>query len=198
MRAKDFVFATRPLDELCSVGVATPGRFVVENSEPTDAGPYEPSPQGMVTDMLKMADLGPNDFVIDLGSGDGRILLTAATVFGASGLGIEMRDNLVKQSNDAAKTQGMADRIKFINADLFKTDISKATVLTMYLMPDTVNMLKDKLLRELKPGTRILSHDYPLSDWDPEHYIQMDLEDKRAISGVTTTVIYLYLVPERQ
>jgi SAM-dependent methyltransferase len=147
--------------------------------------------------MLKMADIGPKDFVIDLGSGDGRIVLTAAKVFGASGFGVEIQDKLVKEANEAAKIQGVAERVKFITADLFKTDISKATVLTMYLLPNTVNMLKDKLLGELKPGTKILSHDYPLSGWIPERYVQMDLEDKVAISGVTTTLIYLYMVPAK-
>jgi hypothetical protein len=149
----------------------------------------------VVADMLKLADIGPKDFVIDLGSGDGRIVLTAAKVFGASGFGVEIKDELVKLSNQAAKKESVADRVKFIKADLFKTDISQATVLTMYLLPNTVNMLKDKLLSELKPGTKVLSHDYPLAGWIPEKYVQMDLEDKIQISGVTTTLIYLYLVP---
>ncbi|MGQ0510612.1 MAG: SAM-dependent methyltransferase [Betaproteobacteria bacterium] len=168
-----------------------------QTKEPVNAGPYVPSPQSVVADMLKMADIGPKDFVIDLGSGDGRIVLTAAKVFGASGFGVEIQDKLVKEANEAAKIQGVADRVKFITADLFKTDISKATVLTMYLLPNTVNMLKDKLLGELRPGTKILSHDYPLSGWIPERYVQMDLEDKVAISGVTTTLIYLYMVPAK-
>jgi len=81
--------------------------------------------------------------------------------------------------------------------DLFKTDMSQATVITMYLLPDTVNLLKDKFLAELKPGTRIVSHDYPLTGWIPEKYVQMDLEDKVQISGVTTTLIYLYVVPAK-
>ena len=165
--------------------------------KPVDAGPYVPSPQSVVADMLKLADIGPQDFVVDLGSGDGRIVLTAAKVFGASGFGVEMKDELVKLSNEAAKKEGVAERVKFIKADLFATDISKATVLTMYLLPHTVNMLKDKLLKELRPGTKILSHDYPLAGWLPEKYVQMDLEDKVAISGVTTTLIYLYLVPAK-
>jgi SAM-dependent methyltransferase len=163
--------------------------------KPVDAGPYVPSPQSVVADMLKLADIGPRDFVIDLGSGDGRIVLTAAKVFGASGFGVEIKDELVKLSNEAAKKEGVAERVKFIKADLFKTDISQATVLTMYLLPNTVNMLKDKLLTELKPGTKVLSHDYPLTGWIPEKYVQMDLEDKVQISGVTTTLIYLYMVP---
>lgn len=167
------------------------------SDKPVNAGPYVPSPQSVVADMLKLAGVGPNDFVIDLGSGDGRIVLTAAKVFGARGFGVEIQDHLVKLSNEAAQREGLADRVKFITQDLFKTDISQATVLTMYLLPNTVNLLKEKLLAELRPGTRVLSHDYPLAGWIPEQYVQMDLEDKVAISGVTTTLIYLYVVPAR-
>ncbi len=147
--------------------------------------------------MLTLAEVGTKDFVIDLGSGDGRIVLTAAKVFGARGFGVDINEKLVKQANESAKAQGVADRANFSVQDLFHTDISKATVLTMYLLPHTVNMLKDKLLAELSPGTRILSHDYPLSGWIPEKYVQMDLEDKVAISGVTTTLIYMYVVPAK-
>jgi len=164
--------------------------------QPTkDAGPYVPSPQSVVSDMLRYADVGPNDFLIDLGSGDGRIVLTAAKVFGARGFGVEIKDALVQRSNEAAQKEGLADRVKFLKQDLFKTDLSPATVITMYLLPDTVNLLKDKFLNELRPGTRIVSHDYPLTGWIPEKYVQMDLDDKVQISGVTTTLIYLYVVP---
>ena len=169
--------------------------FAFAQDKPVDAGPYVPSPQSVVSDMLKLAEVGPEDFVVDLGSGDGRIVRTAALIFGARGFGVEIKDELVRQSNADAKREGIADRVKFIKADLFKTDISPATVLTMYLLPHTVNLLKDKLLKELRPGTRVLSHDYPLSGWIPEKYVQMDLEDKVKISGVTTTLIYLYVVP---
>jgi len=162
-----------------------------------NAGPYVPSPESVVADMLKVAEVGPQDYVIDLGSGDGRIVLTAAKVFGAQGFGVEIKDELVRQSNEAARREGLAERVKFLKQDLFKTDISKASVLTMYLLPDTVNLLKDKFLAELKPGTRIISHDYPLTGWIPEKYVQMDLEDKVQISGVTTTLIYMYVVPAR-
>src|SRR3954454_20058722 len=162
-----------------------------------DAGPYVPSPQSVVADMLRYAEVGANDFLIDLGSGDGRIVLTAAKVFGARGFGVEIKDELVKKSNEAAQLEGLAERVKFVKQDLFKTDISQATVVTMYLLPDTVNLLKEKLLTELRPGTRIVSHDYPLTGWIPEKYVQMDLEDKVQISGVTTTLIYLYIVPAK-
>jgi hypothetical protein len=162
-----------------------------------NAGPYVPSPQSVVADMLKYAEVTDRDFLIDLGSGDGRIVLTAAKVFGARGFGVEIKEDLVRRANEAAKEQGIADRVKFIKQDLFKTDLSQATVVTMYLLPDTVNLLKDKLLAELKPGTRIISHDYPLTGWIPEKYLQMDLDDKVQISGVTTTLIYMYVVPAK-
>jgi hypothetical protein len=165
--------------------------------KPVNAGPYVPSPTSVVADMLALAEVGPKDFVIDLGSGDGRIVLTAAKVFGARGFGVDINAKLVKEANESARQQGLSDRASFRVEDLFKTDIRKATVLTMYLLPDTVNMLKDKLLAELAPGTRILSHDYALLGWLPEKYVQMDLEDKVIISGVTTTYIYLYVVPAK-
>jgi hypothetical protein len=164
---------------------------------PVDAGPYVPSPTSVVADMLTLANVGPNDFVIDLGSGDGRIVLTAAKVFGARGFGVDINEKLVKEANESAKLQGIADRANFTIQDLFKTDISKATVVTMYLLPNTVNMLKDKLLNELRPGTRILSHDYPLAGWRADEFRQFDLEDKVVITGVTTTLIYKYVVPAK-
>ena len=162
-----------------------------------NAGPYVPSPQSVVADMLRYAEVGPDDFLIDLGSGDGRIVITAAKVFGARGFGVEIKDDLVKKANAAAEAQGVADRARFFKQDLFKTDLSQASVVTMYLLPDTVNLLREKLLQELKPGTRIVSHDYPLSGWLADKYWQMDLEDKVQISGVTTTLIYLYVVPAK-
>ena len=158
-----------------------------------NAGPYVPSPNSVVSDMLSLPR-SASDFVIDLGRATAHVL-TAAKVYGARGFGVEIKDELVKLSNEAARKEGVAERVKFIKQDLFKTDVSQATVLTMYLLPDTVNMLSDKLQKELRPGTRIISHDYPLSGWLPEKYEQFDLADKVQISGVTTTIIYLYIVP---
>ena len=162
-----------------------------------NAGPYVPSPQSVVADMLKLAHVGPQDYVIDLGSGDGRIVLTAAKVFGARGFGVEIKEDLVRRANAAAQSQGLAKRVHFVNADLFLTDISQATVLTMYLLPHTVNLLRDKLFKELRPGTRVLSHDYPLDGWQHVEMVHMDLDDKLPISGTTTTLIFLYRVPEK-
>jgi SAM-dependent methyltransferase len=182
---------------VAAAALSASASLLAADKPPVNAGPYVPSPTSVVADMLTLAEVGPKDFVIDLGSGDGRIVLTAAKVFGARGFGVDINEKLVKEANEAAKLQGVADRASFTIQDLFKTDIRKATVLTMYLLPNTVNMLKDKLLAELNPGTRIISHDYPLSGWIPEKYVQMDLEDKVAISGVTTTLIYLYMVPAK-
>jgi len=161
------------------------------------AAPYVPSPEAAVAEMLEYAHVGPNDFIIDLGSGDGRIVRTAAKRFGARGFGVEIKEDLVRQANEEARKEGIADRVKFYKRDLFKTDISQATVLTMYLLPDTVNMLRGKLLKELKPGTRIVSHDYPLTGWIPEDTKTFDMPEKVAISGVQTTIIWLYLVPAK-
>ncbi len=162
-----------------------------------DAGPYVPSPEAAVAAMLRYAQVGPDDYLIDLGSGDGRIVLTAAKRFGARGLGVEIKESLVRKANEEARKEGLSDRVKFVKQDLFKTDISKATVLTMYLLPDTVNMLRPKLLKELKPGTRVVSHDYPLTGWLPEDYQTFDLPEKVAISGVQTTIVWLYVIPAK-
>lgn len=180
---------------LFALGTAT--ALAADDPSARDAGPYVPSPQSVVADMLKLAEVGPNDFVIDLGSGDGRIVLTAAKVFGARGMGVEIKDELVAAANQAAQNEGIADRVRFVKQDLFKTDISQATVLTMYLLPDTVNLLRDKLLRELKPGTRVISHDYPLTGWSHDKYRHFNLKEKVPISGVETTLIYVYVVPAK-
>ena len=162
-----------------------------------NAGPYVPSPESVVSDMLRYAKVTDKDFLIDLGSGDGRIVRTAAKVFGARGFGVEIKEDLVRKANEAARSEGISDRVKFVKQDLFKTDISQATVITMYLLPDTVVLLKDKFLSELKPGTRIVSHDYPLTGWFPEDSRTFDLEEKINISGVTTTILWLYVVPAK-
>ena len=162
-----------------------------------DAGPFVPSPESVVSDMLRYAEVGPGDFLIDLGSGDGRIVRTAAKVFGARGFGVEIKENLVRQANEAAQKEGIAERARFYKQDLFKTDLSQASVVTMYLLPDTVNLLREKLLAELKPGARIISHDYPLTGWLPDKEKEFELDEKVAISGVKTTILWLYVVPAK-
>ena len=170
---------------------------LAQDKAPVDAGPYVPSPDSAVAAMLREAGVGPDDFVIDLGSGDGRIVRTAAKVFGARGMGVEIKDELVRLSNELARQEGTAGRVRFVRQDLFKTDISPATVVTIYLLPHTVNMLTGKLLGELRPGARVVVHDYGIAGWIPQKTFEMDLEEKVAISGVTRTVIYVYVVPAK-
>jgi hypothetical protein len=168
-----------------------------QEKAPINAGPYVPSPDSAVSAMLREAAVGPGDYLIDLGSGDGKIVRTAAKLFGARGLGVEIQDQLVTLSNELAKQEGTADRVRFVKQDLFKTDLSPATVVTLYLLPHTVNLLKDKLLDELRPGARVVAHDYGLSGWLPHKVVELDDPEKIAISGVTRTVIYLYVVPAK-
>jgi hypothetical protein len=163
--------------------------------EPRSVSPYVPSPESVVAEMLELAEVGPDDYVIDLGSGDGRIVLTAAKVFGARGLGVEIEPDLVALANATAREQGLAGRVEFVMQDLFETDVSPASVVTLYLLPEVVNALKGKLLGELEPGSRVLSHDYPIEGWEAERFIQLDLEEKIEVTGVSRTNLYLYRVP---
>ena len=127
------------------------------SAKPEAVAPYAATLTNVVDAMLKLADVGPNDFVIDLGSGDGRIVIAAATRFKArGGLGVDIQPSLVKYSNDSAAQAGIADRVTFREEDLYKTDVSKATVVTVYLLPAAMPRLEQKLLAELKPGTRVV------------------------------------------
>ena len=129
--------------------------------------PFVPSPQVVVDEMLRLANVTKDDFVMDLGSGDGRILITAASKFGARGMGVDLDENLINQSEAAARDAGVTERVEFLRQDLFKTDLSRATVITMYLLPG-VNMRLRPVLLGLKPGTRIVAHDFDLGDWKPD------------------------------
>lgn len=153
--------------------------------------PYVPTPNEVVEEMLQLANVGKDDVVYDLGSGDGRIVITAAQKFGARGVGVELDADLVQESIDNASKAGVSDRTRFIRQDLFKADLSDATVVTLYLLPSINNQLRPKLLKELKPGTRIVSHNYTLGgNWQPERTIQVE-SPSRAHN------LYLWTVPER-
>lgn len=129
--------------------------------------PFVPTPYVVIEEMLRLAKVTPQDFVMDLGSGDGRVLITAAQKYGARGIGVDLDGDLVAESIEAAAAAGVADRVKFLQQDLFKTDISQATVITMYLLPGVMMRLRPLLL-DLKPGTRLVSHDFRLEDWNPD------------------------------
>jgi len=136
--------------------------------------PFVVTPQRDVDRMMRLADVGPGDYLIDLGSGDGRIVIAAAER-GAMGQGVELDANLVRESWLRAEGAGVRDRVGFVNQDLFRADISRATVVTMYLMPDVVLRLRPLLLDQLAPGTRVISNSFALGDWEPEQHMAADV-----------------------
>ncbi len=157
--------------------------------------PYVPTPQEVVERMLDMGKVGPHDYLIDLGSGDGRIVVTAAKQHGTRGFGVDLNPQRIKEANDNARKAGVADKVAFYQRDLFETDLTQATVITMYLLPQVNLMLRPRLL-ELKPGTRIVSHDFSMQDWQPDQHVEMSAPDKYGGSGGVSD-IYLWTVPAK-
>ena len=156
---------------------------------------YVPTPQVVVNRMMSMARVGPADFVIDLGSGDGRQLITAVSKFGAKGgRGYDLDDELLRQANDNAKKQGVAERVTFIKRNMFETDVSAASVITLYLLPELNLKLRPKLLAELRPGSRIVSHDYNMGDWQAEESVTMQVPEKQ-VGNPGVSYVYLWIVP---
>lgn len=157
--------------------------------------PYVPTPQQVVERMLEIAKVGPQDYLIDLGSGDGRIVVTAARKFGARGFGVDLNPARIMESVENAAKAGVSDRAAFNQRDLFETDLSDATVITMYLLPRVNLALRPKLLG-LKPGTRLVSHDFSMDDWKPDAYVEMETNEKYGNTGGDSS-IYFWIVPAR-
>ncbi len=147
--------------------------------------PYVPTPQPVVERMLELGQVDKNDILYDLGSGDGRIPITAAKKYGAQGVGIDLNPERVQEAKTNAKEAGVSNQVKFIQGDLFEADLSDATVVTLYLLSSVNEKLRPKLLKELKPGTKIVSHAFGMGEWEPETVEQVD--------GKT---IYVWTVPE--
>ena len=136
--------------------------------------PYVPTPQEVVDEMLKVAEVKKGDVLYDLGCGDGRIVITAAQKYGVRGVGIDIDPQRIKESNENAQKAGVTNRVKFLQQNLFDANLREATVVTLYLLPDINLKLLPKLLRELKPGTRIVSHAFDMGDWKPEKTVDVD------------------------
>ena len=149
---------------------------------------FVPTPQEVVDAMLKLAKVTKNDVIYDLGSGDGRIPITAAKTYGARGVGIDIDPQRIKEATENLKTAGVGDRVKFLNQDLFTTDISEATVVTLYLLPSLNVKLIPKLNKELKPGTRIVSHAFDMSADGTERKARETLN----VNGRT---VYFWTIP---
>jgi ubiquinone/menaquinone biosynthesis C-methylase UbiE len=163
---------------------------------PLTGGPYVPTPQNVVDEMLRIAGVTRNDFVIDLGSGDGRIVITAARKYGARGRGYDIDPELVNRSRATARKLGLEPQVGFVEEDVLKADIREATVVTLYLLPAMMHELRAKLLRELKPGTRIVSHDFDFGDWKPDRSVTIEMDEKYGITGSWTSTILLWTVPQ--
>ncbi len=157
--------------------------------DPLDV-PYVPTPTEVVARMLTMAGVNKNDLLYDLGSGDGRIVITAAREYGARGIGYDLNPKRIKESNENARKAGVENQVKFIQKDLFEANLKGATVVTLYLLPEVNLRLKPKLLRELRPGTRIVSHNYDMGDWKAEAVEQLNVRG-------TAHYIYFWTVPEK-
>ncbi|MDB5940812.1 MAG: hypothetical protein JWQ13_378 [Ramlibacter sp.] len=157
--------------------------------------PFVTSPDNVTLEMLRVAGVGPADHVIDLGSGDGRIVILAAKRFGATGLGVEIVPELVQRSLENARNAGVADRVTFKVQDLFETDLSKATVVTMYLLPE-VNLKLRPALLALTPGTRVVSHDWDMADWKPDQTTVVAVPDKK-VGLEKSSKVHLWTVPAK-
>lgn len=148
--------------------------------------PYVPTDQEVVEAMLDLAEVNENDVVYDLGCGDGRIVITAAKKYGARGTGVDIDPERISEANENAEAAGVTDKVNFIQGDLFETDFSEASVVTLYLLSSVNMKLRPILLDQLKPGTRIVSHAFDMGDWEPE--------ETRTVDG---TRIYRWVVPEK-
>ena len=139
--------------------------------------------------MLKVAKVGKNDILYDLGSGDGRIVITAAKRFGTRGVGVDIDPARIREARENAVKAGVAEKVKFLQQDLFETDIREATVVTLFLLPEVNLRLRPKLLSDLKPGTRVVSHNFGMGDWTPLKTLKVRVPQEHTI--------YLWMVPSR-
>jgi SAM-dependent methyltransferase len=182
---------------LLSVGMLLAPRAIAAEDPPriTEETPYVPSPRIVVETMLRMAGVNSKDFLIDLGSGDGRIIITAAKEYRARGFGVDYDARLVRLATRNAEAEGVTGSVAFYEQDIFKTDLGQATVVTMYLLPEYNAVLKPRLLA-LRPGTRIVSHDYGIGDWEPDARETVPVPDK-PVGAVKESTIYAWVVPAR-
>lgn len=160
------------------------GALSPQDSFDTDV-PFVRTPKNIVVRMLELAEVTENDIVYDLGSGDGRIPITAAQQFGARGVGIEIKPDLVQKARHRARVAGVEDKVEFRQGDLFEADFSDATVVTLYLLPDVNTQLRPLLFEQLKPGTRVVSHAFDMNGWEPDRSVE-----------VNGSYLYLWTIPE--
>jgi len=156
--------------------------------------PFVTTPEEVVERMLALAGTGPQDYVVDLGSGDGRIVIAAAKNYGARGLGVDIDSRLVELSRENARRAGVAGRAVFEERDVFATDLSRATVVTIYLLPSLIDGLQPKLLDELRPGAKIVAHAFPMKGWKPDRIEKLRISQPHQGQGDEST-LFLWIVP---
>ncbi|HSQ02810.1 MAG TPA: class I SAM-dependent methyltransferase, partial [Burkholderiales bacterium] len=155
--------------------------------------PYVPTPAGVVDAMLKMANVGASDYVVDLGCGDGRLVITAAKQYGAHGFGVDLDPRLVNEAQHEAARQGVQDHVAFYERNLYITDFSRASVLTLYLFPKVNLDLRPRLFSEVRPGTRVVSHDFDFGAWEPDEKQVVAVPGKSY--GPPQSTLYFWIVP---
>ena len=175
-----------------SSSTSSPGDQAQSDSSATTEAPtcvpdvvYVPTPMSVVNEMLRLANVQSDDVIYDLGSGDGRIVISAAQQYGTRGIGIDIDPQRIQEANENAQKAEVSDRVQFLQQDLFEADFRNATVVTLYLLPELNVKLRPKLLRELKPGTRIVSHAFDMGEWEADETVEVD--DK---------TVYYWVVPE--
>jgi SAM-dependent methyltransferase len=170
----------------------------VEAQQKEPEVPYVPTPEAVVMEMLKITHVGKNDVLYDLGCGDGRIVITAAKEFGCRGVGIDIDPQRIRESQANAIEAGVSDKVKFIEMDLFEAKISEATVVTLYLLSEVNLRLRPKLLRELRPGTRVVSHEFTMGEWNSDKTTSVKAEDYWQVypeNEWNTHNVYLWIIP---
>jgi SAM-dependent methyltransferase len=164
-----------------------PVALAAQYEESRGEAPWAPTPDGVIHTMLRLAHVGPSDIVYDLGCGDGRIVIMAAQKYGARGVGVDIEPVRIEEANEAAHKAGVADRVKFIEGDLFQVDVAPASVVTLYLFTKMIERLKPALLRDLRSGSRVVSYQFNgMGDWKPKRVVRKH-----------TYPVYYWEVPQR-
>lgn len=174
---------TRRAALACAISALAPGQD--RQAQPYPDAPYVPTPFEVVEAMLKLANLGKGDVVYDLGSGDGRIVIMAAEQFGAAATGVEIDPEMVRRARENAAKAGVGNKVRFLEADLFETDLRSASVVTLYLLPNMLETLKPKLRSQLKPGARVVCFHFDITGWKPAK-----------TARVNGRPVYLYIIGE--
>ena len=187
MDRRQFLAALAASAAAGAVHAYEPGRILLAQAAPARRSPdviFVPTPNEVVDKMLEMAKVTPKDTVYDLGCGDGRIVITAAQKYGARAVGVDIDPRRIEEATANAKAAKVTDKVRFIEGDLFEANIGEATVVTLYLLTRLNEKLKPKLLHDLKPGTRVVSHAFDMGDWKPEQ-----------TASVNASTVYLWRIP---